>query len=119
MVFEETTQEYTDRVLECIAEIRGIDPSQVPTDECIATQVRTFEDLLERLNAYTRVNETKDSTKPNASAVLEDNISVANFAARGCSNSFKENQSRRNSNGRAVNENSRPIQENRKCFICD
>ena len=41
MVFGETTQEYTDRVLECIAEIRGLDISQVLTDECIAIRVRT------------------------------------------------------------------------------
>ena len=41
MVFEETTQEFTNRYLECIAEIREIDTSQVPTDECIAIRVRT------------------------------------------------------------------------------
>ena len=80
MVFGKKTQEYTDRVLECIAEIRGVDPSQVLTDEWIVIRVRTgiefglpqfyaalqvgvkliLEELLERLNAYTGVNETKD-----------------------------------------------------------
>ena len=50
----------------------------------------TLKDLLERLNAYTGANKTKDSTTPNSFAVLEDNISVAKFAARGYSNSIEE-----------------------------
>ena len=81
---EETTQKYTDRVLKFIAEIRGIDPSQNLPDEYIAIRDRTgiefglpqliaalqvgvkflMEEQLERLNAYTGVNETNSSTKP-------------------------------------------------------
>ena len=87
MVFGKTTQEYTDSFLECIAKIRvqiGIEFG-LP-QFCAALQVGiklTLEELLERLNAYTVVNETKNSTKSNSSGVVEENDSVANFATRG------------------------------------
>ena len=40
-VFGETIYEYTNRNLEYIAKIRGVDPSKVPTDECITIRVWT------------------------------------------------------------------------------
>ena len=106
MTAAETLPEFTDRIRDCVAEIRACDPSQVPTDEQVAIRARagiefsfpylyaalqvgpkrSLEELFKLLDAHTEknqlvadgVNETPALSQPGR-PVEENIIPVVNI----------------------------------------
>ena len=86
MLYEEGPQEFTDRVLACKIEIKAVDSSQVPTEKQTIVRLKegikfayplnyrvlkmsagklSLEEILEKINSFTEVNEITDAVRGN------------------------------------------------------